>query len=109
MTEDLVSDVRPAPSGVASSRLLRHVAPDRPARVSWLSIAWLVRDLIPANTFVIPGRLASPTLLAWPALSGTSQLKTKKSICDTQDELINLSFGRPTGLLGERGTVSPAG
>ena len=36
-------------------------------------------------------------------------LKTKKPICDTQDELVNLSFGRPTGLLGERGTVSPAG
>lgn len=27
MTEDLVSDVRPAPSGVASNRLLRHAAP----------------------------------------------------------------------------------
>ena len=36
-------------------------------------------------------------------------LKAKKPICDTQDELVNLSFGRPTGLLGERGTVSPAG
>ena len=36
-------------------------------------------------------------------------LKVKRPICDTQDELVNLSFGRPTGLLGERGTVSPAG
>jgi hypothetical protein len=56
VAEDLVSDVCPAPSGVASNRLLRHAAPDRPARDSWLLIAWLARDLIPADTFVIPGR-----------------------------------------------------
>src|SRR5580700_7735718 len=62
MTEDLVSDVRPAPSGVASNRLLRHAAPDRRARVSWLVITWLVRDLIPAGTFVIPGPAGIPTL-----------------------------------------------